>query len=260
MATKRKAKPKPKPKPKPDPFAPTKCRIKALQKRLKGAADRFIFVRIQCVLFRVKENKSTREIAELTGISQSSVKSIHVRFRNEGFSIFRKQQRGGRVRQFLTIEQEREFLALFTQEAQAGHTLTIKNIHNALEEKLNHKVALSTVYRMLKRNKWRKLKPRPRHPKANLEDQKKFKRRLPHEVPKTVVEKEKLGIKVRLLAEDEGRFGLLGKPYRCWAPNKCRPTVGARLQRKYVYAYTVVSPHDGEMFSLILPYSNLSHK
>jgi transposase len=203
-----------------------------------------------------KKNKSTREIAELTGISQSSLKSIHVSFRNEGFSIFRKQQRGGRVRQFLTIEQEQEFLALFTQEAQAGHTLTINKIHSALEEKLDHKVALSTVYRILKRNKWRKLNPRLRNPKANLEDQKKFKRRLPHQVQKFVAEKEKLGIKVRLTFEDEGRVGLLGKPYRCWVPNKCRPTVGARLQRKYVYAYTAVSPHDGEMFSLILPYSN----
>jgi hypothetical protein len=53
MVTKRKVKPKPKP----DPFASTKCRIKALQKRLKRAVDRFIFVHIQCVLFRIKKIK-----------------------------------------------------------------------------------------------------------------------------------------------------------------------------------------------------------
>jgi hypothetical protein len=32
--------------------------------------------------------------------------------------------------------------------------------------------------------------------------------------------------------QDEGRFGLLGTPRRCWAPHGTRPVVGARLERK----------------------------
>lgn len=54
--------------------------------------------------------------------------------------------------------------------------------------------------------------------------------------------------------QDEGRFGLLGTPRRCWAPTGCRPVVGARLERKYIYAFTAVSPHDGVMDSLVLPW------
>lgn len=56
--------------------------------------------------------------------------------------------------------------------------------------------------------------------------------------------------------QDEGRFGLLGTPRRCWAPRSVRPVVGARLQRKYLYAFSAVSPHDGVLDSLVLPWVN----
>lgn len=59
---------------------------------------------------------------------------------------------------------------------------------------------------------------------------------------------------VRLMFQDEGRFGLLGKPRRCWAPIAVRPVVGARLVRKFSYAFAAVCPHDGVMDSLILPW------
>lgn len=54
--------------------------------------------------------------------------------------------------------------------------------------------------------------------------------------------------------QDEGRFGLLGTPRRCWAPRGVRPVVSARLQRQYLYAFSAVSPHDGVMDSLVLPW------
>ena len=61
---------------------------------------------------------------------------------------------------------------------------------------------------------------------------------------------------MRLMFQDEGRFGLLGTPRRCWAPGRTRPVVGARLQRQYLYAFSAVSPHDGVMDSLVLPWVN----
>ena len=64
------------------------------------------------------------------------------------------------------------------------------------------------------------------------------------------------GRRLRLMFQDEGRFGLLGKPRRCWAPTGVRPVVGARLTRKFSYAFAAVSPHDGVMDSLILPWVN----
>ncbi|MEO7150874.1 MAG: IS630 family transposase [Burkholderiaceae bacterium] len=79
---------------------------------------------------------------------------------------------------------------------------------------------------------------------------KKLRRLLGHEVARQA----ERGRRVRLMFQDEGRFGLLGTPRRCWAPLGVRPVVGARLERKYLYAFAAVSPHDGVMDSLVLPW------
>jgi len=61
---------------------------------------------------------------------------------------------------------------------------------------------------------------------------------------------------VRLMFQDEGRFGLLNRPVRCWAPKGVRPIVKNRLVREYTYAFAAVCPTDGVMDSLILPWVN----
>jgi len=56
--------------------------------------------------------------------------------------------------------------------------------------------------------------------------------------------------------QDEGRFGRITTPRRCWAPKGIRPIVGSQLVREYTYVYAAVSPVDGVMDSLILPEVN----
>ena len=52
---------------------------------------------------------------------------------------------------------------------------------------------------------------------------------------------------------DEGRFGRISNPRRCWAPRGMRPHVPNQIVREYTYAYVAASPHDGAMDSLIMP-------
>lgn len=61
---------------------------------------------------------------------------------------------------------------------------------------------------------------------------------------------------VRLMFEDEARFGRLSEPHRCWAPQGIRPTVPAQIVREYEYAYAAVSPQDGTLDTLVLPWAN----
>jgi transposase len=58
------------------------------------------------------------------------------------------------------------------------------------------------------------------------------------------------------MVQDEGRFGRISTPGRCWAPRGIRPSVPNQIVREYTYAYVAVSPHDGVMDSLILPQVN----
>jgi len=62
--------------------------------------------------------------------------------------------------------------------------------------------------------------------------------------------------KVRLMFQDEGRFGRINDARRCWAPEGIRPDVAVQIVREYTYAFVAVSPHDGIMDSLILPEVN----
>lgn len=56
--------------------------------------------------------------------------------------------------------------------------------------------------------------------------------------------------------QDEAGFGRINKPKRCWCKKGIRPIVPCHRVREYSYAYAAVAPHDGEMISLVLPYSN----
>jgi hypothetical protein len=65
-----------------------------------------------------------------------------------------------------------------------------------------------------------------------------------------------VGRPVRLMFEDEARFGRLSEPRRCWAPKGVRPEIPAQIVREYEYAYAAVSPHDGVLDTLVLPQVN----
>ena len=58
---------------------------------------------------------------------------------------------------------------------------------------------------------------------------------------------------LRLMFEDEARFGRMTDPLRCWAPLGCRPEVNLQRVREYTHVFGAVCPHDGQMVSLILP-------
>jgi putative transposase len=55
------------------------------------------------------------------------------------------------------------------------------------------------------------------------------------------------GRAVRLLFQDEARFGRMVRPRRCWAPTPWRPVVSNGYEREFVYVYGAVSPLEGDL-------------
>jgi transposase len=51
---------------------------------------------------------------------------------------------------------------------------------------------------------------------------------------------------VRLIFQDEARFGRMAKARRCWAPAPCRPVMPNGYERQFTYVYGAVSPQDGK--------------
>jgi transposase len=84
--------------------------------------------------------------------------------------------KGGRYNSYLTEEEEREFLAAFIEKAKQGQIATVKEIQQGFEKRVKSKVEESTIYRLLDRHKWRKIAPRPSHPKTNSAEQEELKK------------------------------------------------------------------------------------
>ena len=155
-----------------------------LAERLKQASSHAQYQRIQCVLIRATLGSSAAQIAQLLGWSTATVHVLHSRWAKEGDVIFDLRGRGGRHHQHLSAEQEQELLAPFVERAQAGGMLTVAEIQQAYQEELGKVVAPSTIYRLLDRHGWRKVVPRPRHPKADVAAQAAFKKTPPPGTPR----------------------------------------------------------------------------
>jgi transposase len=154
--------------------------VARLAERLKQADSHAQYQRIQCVLIRATLGSSAAEIAQLLGWSPATVHVIHSRWAKEGDAIFELRGRGGRHHQHLSPEQEAQVLAPFVARANAGGMLKVAEIQKAYEQRVGRAVAASTVYRLLERHGWRKVVPRPRHPKANPAAQAAFKKTPPN--------------------------------------------------------------------------------
>jgi len=158
--------------------------VSRLADRLKRASSHAEYQRIQCVLIRATLGSSAAQIAQLLGWSTATVHVLHSRWAKEGDAVFDLRGRGGRRHQYLSPEQEKELLAPFVERAQAGGMLTVAEILQAYQEQSGKAVAPSTIYRLLDRHGWRKVVPRPRHPKADVAAQAAFKKTAPRGTPR----------------------------------------------------------------------------
>ena len=61
---------------------------------------------------------------------------------------------------------------------------------------------------------------------------------------------------LRLMFQDEARFGRISDVRHCWQKKPHRPVVKAMVTQQYAYAYGAISPADGRFDSLILPQVN----
>jgi transposase len=62
--------------------------------------------------------------------------------------------------------------------------------------------------------------------------------------------------KVRLMFQDEARFGRMTRIRRCWSPSPLRPVVFNGYEREFTYVYGAVSPREGEMDWSMTPKMN----
>ena len=131
--------------------------------------------RIQMVLLR-ESGMAQPAIAAAMGVSLSTVNRAHMAFDHGGLAALKPKPNGGRKHQNMTVPKEKAFLARFARATGAGEMLNIHDLKAAYEKAIGHATSDSTVYNLLHRHDWRKLMPRPFHPKRDLVAQIAFKK------------------------------------------------------------------------------------
>jgi transposase len=138
------------------------------------------FQRIQCVWLRAALGLKATEIAKAVGWRADWVRHVQARYRHEGEEALRDKPKGGRRHSLLTAAEERALLTPFIEQAEQGQVAVTGPVRHAYETQLGRPVHHSVIYRALHRQGWRKVQPRPRHPKADMAAHEEFKKSFRH--------------------------------------------------------------------------------
>jgi transposase len=149
---------------------------KPLKRLLKKAKTKSQFQRVQCIWLRASLGLSSTDVALALGWSTSAVRHLQARYLKEGETVLGTSKRGGRYRANMTTDEESAFLASFLKKSARGEILIVSEIKSAYEKIVEHEVPKSTIYRILARHGWRKVAPRPYHPKTDTFVQEEFKK------------------------------------------------------------------------------------
>lgn len=147
-----------------------------VEKALKEVKGKDEYQRAQAVWLRMKFDYPAARIAEILGMHVGSIWKIHCRFFKYGSKIFHNSPKGGRLHENLCEKEEEAFLSPFVKAAEKSGILVITQLKRAYEGRICRKVPKSTIYRMIERHGWRKIAPRPYHPKADRKAQEDFKK------------------------------------------------------------------------------------
>jgi transposase len=157
----------------------TKRQIRELKTTLRWKIPAAQRQRIQMVLLR-ESDMTQLAIAAAMGVSLSTVNRAHMAYDRDGIKALKPKPIGGRRRENMTLSEEKALLARFGHAAGAGEMLNIHDLKAAYERAIGHPTSNSTVYNLLARHGWRKLMPRPFHPRRDLAAQDDFKKTASH--------------------------------------------------------------------------------
>jgi len=135
----------------------------------KNTKDKRISRQLKVLMLR-HEGKSNPEIAEKLDLSTDRISHLVSQFKREGLEEFMRVKYTGHNRN-MSYEEEQSILDQFDEKAEAGQIITVKEIKAAFDEKVGKDTGRGYIYMLLARHKWRKIKPRPKHPKKASDEE-----------------------------------------------------------------------------------------
>ena len=139
--------------------------IKAARKKNK---DKRVEKRLHALELRAN-GKSAEEVSAATGFHKAYISRLTAKYRSGGIEAIVENHCGGNHRN-MSAEEEALLLKPFQEEAEKGQIVEVSKIKAQYEEAVGHSIGGSQIYYVLKRNGWRKVMPRSKHPKKASEE------------------------------------------------------------------------------------------
>ncbi|MEH2107414.1 helix-turn-helix domain-containing protein [Nostoc sp.] len=124
----------------------------------------------------IADPRTAAEIALHVGVSKGFVRKVIQQYNRQGETGLSTPGKGGRRNCYLSWEQEKKLIDSFKEKARRGQVTTAMQIKLAYERECGFTVHKTTIYRLIERHQWRKIVPRPNHPKKDLNAIDKFKK------------------------------------------------------------------------------------
>ena len=136
------------------------------KKRLDGSSA----TKITALNMR-RVGSTNKEISIVTGYHPQYITDLVSLYNKKGLSAIIGNRYKSNNRR-MSFEDEATFLEQFREQAEAGLIISVTGILEKFEETTGKPSNTTTIYQLLKRHGWRKVKPRPRHPNSATEEQK----------------------------------------------------------------------------------------
>jgi transposase len=149
---------------------------------VRTAPDKDTYQRRLAVALVVCERRHVPEIARMLFVAPRTVWYWLAQYHEHGPTAVAARPRGGRREAHLPYATEVAVLAQLHEPALRGEIRTATMIRAAVEQVVGRPVSATYLRDLLRRHGWRKLTPRPHHPKVDLARQERYKKfSPPHE-------------------------------------------------------------------------------
>lgn len=142
----------------------TKAQQAEVEEQIAKTTNARLYRKLQVLQLRIK-GYTNSQIGEITGYSDSRVRSLIYSYIKRGISYFEQENRCHGNRRNLSFSEESSLLSDFLNQAEKGQIITVGEIKQKYESACGHTIGSGTIYKVLARHGWRKVMPRSVHPK-----------------------------------------------------------------------------------------------
>lgn len=146
----------------------TSQELKKIEDAMSKTKNKREYIRFKAIYLKLS-GYSAKFIAEKLDVGRSTIFTWLKAYNENSVQALKNKKRPGNNRN-LSVEEEKEFLKQFEEKAQKGQIVTAKEIEKAYIERVGHPISSGQIYRVLKRNGFRKVMPRSKHPKKANEE------------------------------------------------------------------------------------------